>query len=153
MPLRLEITEFVSFHAPFGHENAATLEDGGLLDAARLLADGLAARGLPRPEPEEREGWAYDFSVAVGGTPVEVIVASTSEEHPFVVSFTIRGGFLSLTSAERARLETALSSVTGPAHATLATDSRISQIRWFTFEAWNRGGPSTHTPARVLPSS
>ena len=141
----MRILRYVSFDGPFGKPDAGTFEEGGIPDAARAVAAGLGSAGIPHSTPSNRGDWAYDFAAGPEGTRVELIVASTDDDRPFVASIECSAGLF----AGRARKE-ALASTHGAVciaiHRELSANPVISKLRWWTEEQWEAEKDWTEAP-------
>jgi hypothetical protein len=90
----MKILCYVSFKGPFGTPDAETFETSGIAEAAHFVAAGLNEHGLTHSAVSNRGDWAYSFIVRWRDVAIEVIVASTDEDRPIVVSIEGRVGVL-----------------------------------------------------------
>lgn len=104
---------------------------------AALLVSILRRKSVPIRDPEDREGWAYDFGGEWCGLPFEVIVGSTDEVRPWVARIEVQARFLSRILRRKTADEAAcLADLCRKIHDGLAADERVDETRWYSDEAW-----------------
>jgi hypothetical protein len=141
----MKILRFVSFAAPFGKTDARTFEERGILDAARTVAAGLRAAGIRHSEPSNRGDWAYDLTAQQDAQTIELIVASTDEDRPFVVSIEGMAGFLA-GKAKKDALVAVHRTVCQAIHNELSRTPDLTKVRWWTEAQWEAESGWTEEP-------
>jgi len=143
----MKILRYVSFDGPFGGRDPRSFEETGVPEAARLVADALTAHGLSHSAPSNRGDWACDLIVRAPGVTIELIVASTDHDRPFVVSIEGKLGMVaSRRGVRRQTLVAAHAAVCAALHAALADDESITKERWWTEQQWEAEAGWTDTP-------
>jgi hypothetical protein len=141
----VKVLRYVSFDGPYGKEGAGSFEDGGIPDAARVIAAALTAAGIPHSEPSNRGDWAYDLTAQQDGQEIELIVASTDDERPFVVSIEGKAGVFAGKVAKDA-LPGAHQAVCEAIHRELGGAPGVSKLRWWTESQWDAESGWTERP-------
>lgn len=141
----MKILRYVSFDAPFGKPDAETLENSGIPDAARVVAAGLSTAGIPHTVPSNRGDWAYDFAAGPESARIDLIVASTDKDRPFVVSIEYSTGVLA-GKARRDALANVHRAVCIAIHGALSANTAVSKVRWWTEAQWEAEEDWTEAP-------
>ena len=145
MPTAMILRTFVAFVATFPTDRG---EDDS--PAGKELADFVAAKlrnaGVDVHGPEEREGWAWDITANVNGTPIDTIVGfvddmDSASPRQWLITNDSRMGLWSRMFGSRDRWnkrESALRRYCETLHATLTSDPRFSHILWYDNETFDK---------------
>lgn len=143
----MKLLRWVSFQGDYGDmvppDSDGGLEGSGIPEVAQFLASGLQRAGVSTGKPEDRGGWAYDLDGEFESLPFEIIVASTDEVRPWVVSIELRHRALAW---RRPGLAVPLARLCEKVDQVIRAEPRAKEIRWYTNEAWDEDPDNAWTP-------